>query len=277
VSDALIQSFWVNIIAGVVLLVFPPFLKWSHARLTGGRPTSRITNLTTAGLCWLILNIAYLLIWPKYAALVVLLSAVAMAWVAHSELNQFWRIGLVAADAQISSGLDFSHSLQLATNSLDFLGIGASKLSGETKDFEAAVQRCQRADRPVRFLLCRPDNEKLPGMAQSAGRDPAEYQKRVRTSLQAIAEMRNSRRWNIEVRFYEDFPIFRLMFINDEICLASHYVFGKGTGSESPQLHVVRPSASRDVDSLYYAFHSYFERFWSEAISWDFREYLENK
>lgn len=273
--DALIQSFWVSIIAGLVLLLFPPSINWLYGRLTRGRPTDRVNNLTVAALSWLILNAVYIWIWPRYSALFVFISSVTMAFVARSELNQFWRIGLVGADAHIGSGLNFSRSLRLATNSLDFLGIGASKLSRETEEFEAALHRCQRADRPVRLLLCRPDNAKLLSMAQSAGRDPADYQKRVGASLRLIAEMHNSRSWNIDVRFYQDIPIFRLMFINDEICLASHYVLGKGTGSELPQLQVLKRSASRDVDSLYYAFHSYFERFWSEAAPWDFKEYLQ--
>lgn len=271
--DALIQSFWVNIIAGLVLLVLPPLVNWLYGRLTRGRPTDRINNLTGVGLFWIILNVVYIWFWPKYAALFVFISSVIMALVARSELNQFWRIGLVGADAHISSGLNFSQSLRLATNSLDFLGIGASKLSSET-EFEAALLRCQRTDRPVRLLLCRPDNAKLLRMAQNAGRDPSDYQKRVSVSLRLIADMRSSRSWNIDVRFYQDIPTFRLMFINDEICLASHYVLGKGSGSELPQLQLVKRSASRDVDSLYYAFDSYFERLWSEAASWDFKEYL---
>jgi hypothetical protein len=64
------------------------------------------------------------------------------------------------------------------------------------------------------------------------------------------------------------------MFINEEICLASHYVLGKGTGANLPQLQVVKLPASRDIDSLYYAFNSYFQHFWGTGDTWDFKEYL---
>jgi hypothetical protein len=90
--------------------------------------------------------------------------------------------------------------------------------------FRAAIGRCQRADRPVRFLLCRPDHEMLQQMAQSADQDKTSYQKRVGNSLRSIAALHNDRAWNIQVRFYQELPTFRLMFIDDVLCLASHYV-----------------------------------------------------
>jgi hypothetical protein len=67
------------------------------------------------------------------------------------------------------------------------------------------------------------------------------------------------------------------MFIDDSLCLASHYVLGKGVDTELPQLHIVRLRGSRDVDSLYYAFSSYFERLWEQAEAWDFASYPEDQ
>jgi hypothetical protein len=111
-------------------------------------------------------------------------------------------------------------------------------------------------------------------MAQSADQDRASYQKRVENSLRTIASLQKDRAWNVQVRFYREIPRFRLMFIDDSLCLASHYVFGKGSGADMPQLHVVKLQGSQDVDSLYYAFSAYFDQFWVEAQPWDFNEYL---
>src|ERR1035441_2312060 len=231
-------------------------------------PTSAVRAyiLAAAGLCWLLLNTAYAYFFPSRSALFILLSCAAAAWVMRSELRQFWGIGLVGADAQIRSGIDFAKALHLVSNSMDFLGVGAAKLTSEPA-FEEAISRCQRPGKPVRFLLCRPDDEALAGIAQSADHDPHSYQRKVRTSLNVIAKLKKSRAWNIEVRFYPEFPIFRLMFIDDSLCLASHYVLGKGVDTELPQLHIVRLRGSRDVDSLYYAFSSYFERLWEQAAA----------
>jgi hypothetical protein len=277
-SGQAVESFWINIIAGIVLLAGVALVKWAYSRLARQNPRRRTYALAATTFCWLVLNTLYVHIAPTPSAPFVFVSCVALAWIGWSELRQFWRIGLVGADAQIRVGIDFKQALSLVSNSMDFLGIGAAKMTAERAAFEDAIARCQRPDRPVRFLLCRPDNERLLQMARSAGpdHDRHSYQKRVQSSLATIADLRNSRAWNIQVRFYRDFPIFRLMFIDDSICLASHYVLGKGAGAELPQLHIVRVTGSRDIDSLYYAFNSYFERFWEDGEPWDFGSYLDS-
>jgi hypothetical protein len=246
-----------------------------YKRLTNSNPLYRRLRVIIIGACWFCLNAVYIYVFQAGAALFVLISSVGLAWLAFSELNQYWRIGLVGADPQIRSGVDVRGSLLLISTSLDFLGIGAAKLTAERTEFEAAISRCSSPQRPVRFLLCRPDSERLQHLAQSAERDRTLFQERVRESLRVIADLRNRRAWNIEVKFYRDFPTFRLMFIDDSVCLASHYVLGKGLDVELPQLHVVKMQGHRDVDSMYYAFRSYFERYWTEAETWDFSQYLE--
>jgi len=276
-SRQTIENFWVNIVAGIALLAGVAAVRWVYGRLVRRDPRSRISRLAVVASFWVALNTLYVWFFQELSAPFVFVSCLAMSWIAWSELHQFWRIGLVGADAQIVTGIGFEQALTLVSSSMDFLGIGAAKMTSERAAFESAIARCQRPDRPVRFLLCRPDDERLAEMARSAGadQDQRSYQRRVRLSLTELAELRNNRAWNIEVRFYHDFPIFRLMFIDDAVCLASHYVLGKGSGAELPQLHIVRLSGSRDVDSLYYAFNSYFERFWAGAEPWDFQSYLE--
>jgi hypothetical protein len=275
-SDQTIDGLWISIVAGLALLAVDAALKWAHGRLARGNPVYRVYVLAAIGLCWILFNTAYAYFFPSHSALFIMLSCAAAAWIMRSELHQFWGIGLVGADAQIRSGIDFARALRLVSNSMDFLGVGAAKLTSEAA-FEETISRCQRPGKPVRFLLCRPSNEALTGIAQSADHDPQSYQRKVKTSLNMIAKLRNSRAWNIEVRFYHEFPIFRLMFIDDSICLASHYVLGKGAGAELPQLHIVRLRGSRDIDSLYYAFSLYFERLWEQAETWDFASYPEDQ
>ena len=250
-SDQTIESFWVNVIAGVALLAGVAAVKWISNLLGRTDPRRHVLCAAFIALFWVTMNTVCMYFFRNLSAPFIFVSSAAMLWIAWSELRQFWRLGLVGADAQIQSGIDFGQALRLVSNSMDFLGIGAAKMTAERKLFESAIGLCQRPDRPVRFLLCRPDNERLAEMAQSAGadQDRQSYQRRVRSSLAIIAELRNNRAWNIQVKFYRDFPTFRLMFIDDSICLASHYVLGKGSGAELPQLHVVRVSGARDVDS----------------------------
>ena len=206
-----------------------------------------------------------------------LVSSMIIGIVVWHELYQFWRIGLVGADKTIDSGLDFKRSLNLCTNSLDFLGVSGSKLTTVKPDFEEAIGRCHRDTRPIRFLLCNPKSADLIRIAKRAAKPDAQYQETARKSLRVLADLRNNRQWNIKVRFYRSLPLFRLMFIDDALCLASHYVFGEGEGGQLPQLHVRKPTTrQRDVETLYYPFRKYFDQTWEEAEEWDFKSGLES-
>jgi hypothetical protein len=223
---------------------------------------------------WIFSNLAYAYFIREYSYVFLLVSTLLSAWVLFQEVNQFWRIGLVGADAEIRKGIEYSKALGLCSNSIEFLGIGASKLTESNQPFEKAIDRCNSPTRPIRFLLSSPDRIGLQNIARNAGVDETSYQERVRRSLRVIAGLRKDRAKNIEVRFYREFPAFRLMFIDDEICLASHYVLGKGDGSQLPQLQIIKGSASRDINSLYYGFRSYFDNIWQESEAWDFQRYL---
>src|ERR1700752_4987990 len=138
-SDQNVTSFWISIVAGVVLLVLDAALKWAHARLALGNPGYRRVILATVGLFWICLNTAFVHFFGAGAALFILLSSAVLIWIVYSELSQFWRIGLVGADRQIRSGIDFRRALRMASSSLDFLGIGAAKLTSERTGFEDAI------------------------------------------------------------------------------------------------------------------------------------------
>jgi hypothetical protein len=208
---------------------------------------------------------------PIFSTVLLLIAFYAGWW----QLQQFWEIGLIGADREISGGINYYRSLNMCKNSLSFLGVGARKLTSEP-NFEDTIRRYNRPTRPIRFLLSKPDNKLLRKAAQNASEAPDEYENRVRESLRVIANLKNRRQWNIEVRFYEgSLPLFRLMFIDDWLCLASHYVFGEGDGADWPQLHIRRSATDRDVKSLYHPFQQYFDQLWQTGEVWDFAEFIQ--
>src|SRR5207245_7011411 len=137
-----------------------------------------------------------------------------------------------------------------------------------------ALQRRHQERRPIRFLLCDAESEQSSVFARQAGVRDDEYRRRVAASLRTIADAKLNERRNIEVRFYSGntMPLFRLMFIDESICLASHYRFGKGDGSDLPQLHIRAARRGPPEASFYFAFEAYFGRLWQEATSWNFRQ-----
>ncbi len=223
---------------------------------------------------WFSANIIYYSYPFPLPTLFFIISSLLLLWFNWKELSQFWNCGLLRADRKIADGLNYQKALQLCINQLDFLGIGASKLT-RLPEFEQAIARCNRPNIPIRFLLTSPNNPLLIQAAKQKQVKPDEYQYRVRESLKKIADLKLNRNMNIEVRFYPserqiDLPLFRLMFINDSLCLVSYNVFGEGEGSEFPQLHVRSFQEERDVLSFYYPYRVFFDRLWQDSIPWNF-------
>jgi hypothetical protein len=255
--------------SGAVLVI-----RYSIRRLGRNRPNIRAALVVLAAVLLFIFSLVinrYSGRWfPLFSGLAIAITCL-LVW---KELGPLWRLGIIGADDEIDKGLDCKRSLQLVTNSLDFLGIGAYKLTKEKAEFEAAIQRCSRESRPVKFLLCNPTNAELEEIARQAGKDPAEYRSRVVESLRSIAALRNLRDRNIEVRLYDRLPLFRLMFIDGWLCLASHYVFGEGDGGKWPQL-LVSTQGRQVKTSLFYPFERYFNSLWQASEIWDFSSYLD--
>lgn len=231
---------------------------------------------------FVVVAMANLSIWWLIAIPVSSLVVIVLTWKQLNEvifflwrkLNKFVSVGITDADTEVRTGTDYKGALVLCTNELKFLGIGASKLTREP-EFENALARC-RPDRPIKFLLLNPTDERLVRAAQRFERDRDEYKRIVIDSLGIIAQLRDRRALNIEVRFYSTEPIFRLMFIDDSICLFSYYVLGEGDGSQLPQLHVESaPQAAPSSISFYHALELYFEKLWADSQQWDFKDYLQ--
>jgi hypothetical protein len=265
-----------NLIADIVFALVAFLYHRSRASLERVNPFLRQGTFFALFLLYTVLNIVFFkFIQTGYTAFLPISTLILAVFVWH-ELNQYWAVGLVGADREIKTGIDPRQSLKLCRNSLDFLGIGATKLVRNRVEFENAIERCQRPDQPVRFLLCSPDQERLEQIARNANRSKKEYQDAVRESLTFIAKLRRDRAFNIEVRLYSELPIFRVMFVDDTLCLASHYVFGEGDGSHLPQLHVRKAArGGREVDSLYYAFRVYFLRAWDAATPLNYEDYIQ--
>lgn len=244
-----------------------------YAKTAKRNPAYRRLRLGFMIFGWVVMNVVLALffqIWPWF----LVISLIPIALILWGELNQFWKIGLVGADKEVRDGIDYVSALRMCQNSLDFLGIGAGKLVQNQNEFKLAIERCNRADRPVRLLLIQPTDPGLKRIAKMAGKDPQAYCKGVIESLRFIARLRNEEQRNIQVRLYKDLPAFRLMLINESICLMSYYILGKGDGSSLPQLHIVKTSSARDVDSLYYGFSAYFGKIWDDSQEWNSRDFI---
>lgn len=274
------HDIWIGLISNaifwVILAVLKPLAKQVSEFLYGKRKYSNRIFTVTAWIAWFVSNIlyAYTLRLPN-PTLFALLSGAFLCHFLWKELSQFSIAGLLRLDQTVREGLDYDTALTLCTNQLEFLGIGASKLTS-SKEFEGAITRCNRLGTPIRFLLTKPDNPILINAAKQKNVNPEEYKKKVQQSLERLSFFKTDRGMNIEVRFYpsatgRDLQFFRMMFINDRLCLLSYNVIGEGDGSQLPQLHLKNFTDKRDVGTFYYPFRMYFEKLWADSALWDFQ------
>jgi hypothetical protein len=274
---------WIQSIVGsAIVLIAARLIVWARdkyslniARSDPRKPTYILNTILILG--W-VLNITFIfitfLIDLKFWWLIPIFSVWCLMVTIYiwRQRTRMHNLGIVGIDQEIRKGIDYNKSLSLCRNTLHFLGIGARKLTIE-KEFENAISRCKDTE-PIKFLLCKPDHKQLQDAAARFGADREEYKKRVIDSIRTIARLKEKCP-NIEVRFYEEFQWFRLMFIDDSICLFSYNLMGQGDGSQLPQLHLATRQGEREVDSFYHVFARYFDNLWDKSEEWDFRKYLE--
>jgi hypothetical protein len=265
-----------SLIAAFLIFIFGLLRTKLDLRLTRAHPRFSAISFVILSLLWITTITAGFFVAPSHSipnVAIIILPSLAFFYFTWHELDQLWRVGLKGADQEIRNGISYRRSLELCKNSLDFLGIGASKLTRE-EEFEKALLRC-RPDTPTRLLLLNPTDMNLKSAAKRAGKDEHEYKELVLNSLRKITEVKKRRELNVEVRFYKETPVFRLMFIDRYICLLSYNVFGEGDGSQLPQLHVLRaPETRREVTSFYYPLEQYFRRLWESSDPWNFSDFL---
>lgn len=182
-------------------------------------------------------------------------------------LYRFRKLGILDVFGSTVSGIDYARSLRKPRHSFDFLGVGAHKLTS-SPEFRKMVVRCAKGGRPVRLLLSHPDNPVLRNIASRSGRERSAYAGRVKESLKLIADLAQKEGFNIVVKFYHaesqaDFQQFRLVFIDERICLLSYTIWDDQEGRSNPQI-VLHAGSDQTSKSMYYTFKDYFERIWSD-------------
>jgi hypothetical protein len=228
--------------------------------------TSRIVVLIIA--CSL--PFVLVLEWPAQGMLYVL-TIFAVLISSYRTVRSFSRIGIIDAYPTTVGGIDYAAALKMAVKSIEFLGIGADKLSTEP-EFEAAMRRCGANGQTVRFLLSPPSNPVLERMERRNGTRAGAYRERVIESTLRIAKIRKEWDLSIEVRYYsakhdKDFQRFRLMFINEETCLWSWTPWGEHRGRDNPQVVLAHCDLNTGISSAYKAFKDHFDAAWDDHES----------
>lgn len=201
-------------------------------------------------------------VWP---AIILAFAFLAFALLIFWVLRDLSSVGITNAFATTREGVSADDSLRQVKRDLVFLGIGAKKLT-VSSEFDPMLRRCAAGGGSLKFLLSSPENPALEEMARRNGRNDLSYRSRVKESIREIFTRATAAGVGVEVRLYHlqqeiALPHFRLMFIDDRLCLFSQLLWSAGEGLDNPQL-ILRRDENRAGSSLYKGYRDYFNTLW---------------
>jgi hypothetical protein len=188
---------------------------------------------------------------------------------AHTGLCDYWR-RLDASEERPRERLDRIH------RSLDFMGHGASKWTGEREKFAEMVNRL--ADNnfgQVRMLLLNPDCES--SREKSKRRFNGDARRLPRRIVQSLLILRQMQQiyGNLSVKLYTHVPHFRLTVVDGQTVIVGHYREGKDDSARTPLI-----AWEKNSDwSFFTPFEGYFAHEWhlAEEVDWPAIEGLSDE
>lgn len=193
------------------------------------------------------------------------ISSIVLVWFA---LRGVSGLGIINAFRTTTEGISAEKSLKLVKSRIMFLGIGAHKLT-RSSELKKAFERCKRSSGSVRFLLSDPDNEGLKRLSGQNQKSGEAYSLRVRESITEIIHQAELTGVQCEIRLYQidnekALSRFRMMFIDDRLCIFSHVVWNDKEGLDNSQLILLK-SAENVESGLYSAYLAFYEDLWSAS------------
>jgi hypothetical protein len=201
-----------------------------------------------------------------FASLTFLTSSVVLG----CKLYEFHRRGIVEVLGSFARGRGSTKSIMDTVGwDFAFLGIGARKWLDETSTFRAMCRRAgsMRPAGSVRLLTLSPDSPCVSEIAQGADKEADTVRTELTATVQQVLALRQEG-VNIELRLYDEMPLFRLAFADDRVVYLGFYR-PDSRGIDSPQI-VLRDTGTR---SFYRPLRVQFEALWLRASEPEWQRY----
>lgn len=191
----------------------------------------------------------------------VLTVAISVGWVLLLlELKRFWSLGLTHTQTKVPL-YTYATSLKLSHSDFRLIGVNGFNFC-KLVELEGAVRRICDSSGRLQLLLCHPDSEALTEAAIQRGHKDDFYKNQALYSLGRLIALSQRYPNVLDIKIYEastvqELPIFRAMFLNEQVCVASIAVYGRpDNGRSLPQIladgHARRGRYMYDVLLRYY-------------------------
>jgi len=152
-------------------------------------------------------------------------------------------------------------TLRMPSKSFRFLGVSAEFVVNSERFKEVVKKKTSQEDCRFEFLLLSPNAAtSIKKHATSEGISEDGLRNRIEAFKSDLKELAGDCQEKIEARFYDGLPIFRLVFVDDDICYVSYYGAKGKKGIDTPQLLLRKTD-----NSLYNAFFNYYTELRSKS------------
>jgi hypothetical protein len=129
-------------------------------------------------------------------------------------------------------------------------------------DIEAAIkQRATAKQCKFRFLLLNPESGYLEPFCRNEGSSAEQTRDKIIATTRALLRLASENALDVEVRWYDEYPIWRIVFVDDAVVHVGYYERGR-KGYEGPRL--VCPQSRHG--GLYVPFLNTLEQAWENGV-----------
>lgn len=140
-----------------------------------------------------------------------------------------------------------------------FLGISGNR-TVNSSEFEQAVVKLARSGASVKFLLLNPSSPLVARRAGDEGSSADVWEHDIKATSRRLKDIATKNSVTIEVRYYEDYPLWRMLVVDRKIIYLNYYLDRKRF-TDSPQVVLKKTETG-----LINAYVKYFDNLWSSAI-----------
>lgn len=150
--------------------------------------------------------------------------------------------GVLRITTEPSDKLSLAETLPHLNSQFAFWGISAKRTIASAA-FRLWLQSLSQTQQRAKFLILDPDSPNLQRKASDEGDSAEAWRREIAATITRINDMARQYPGLIEVRTYTEFPIWRVIFVDEQLAIVNYFPSGK-QGPESPQIVLHRKGDS---------------------------------
>jgi hypothetical protein len=159
-----------------------------------------------------------------------------------------------------SNGPSAAKALEKCKSSFYYLGVSAKNTADDINIAEKLVALSKNSSYEIRFLIMNPDERaNIEKRAYEEGTTADAWIHDMNSAIKRIQDIATQNRITINIRLYDDYPLWR-MFIIDKKIIYLNYALPSKKLNASPVLQIKGQS-----DSIYNSFFTHYEELWKKS------------